>query len=162
MLKKALLAITAAAAIVTSVTTARADDAYPSKPVKLVIGFAVGGPTDVIARVLAKDLTVKFGQTFVVENRPGANSMIATELVSRAPADGYTLLMSTLAHNVNAIIAADKIKYDPFNGAFIAWYFGGFGLIGALAFVFFFSHRRIWAHVEKDENRKVQVVLAAD
>jgi tripartite-type tricarboxylate transporter receptor subunit TctC len=114
MLKRALLAITAAATIAASVASARADDAYPSKPVKLVLGFAVGGPTDVIARVLAKDLTVKFGQTFVVENRPGANSMIATEMVARAPADGHTLLMSTLAHNVNAIIATDKIKYDPF------------------------------------------------
>ena len=111
MLKSALLAI---AATLVATATAQADDAYPSKPVKVVIGFAVGGPTDVIARVVAKDLTTRLGQAFVGENRPGANSMIATELVSRAPADGYTLLMSTLAHNVNAIIAADRIKYDPF------------------------------------------------
>ncbi len=114
MLKRALLAVTATAILAATAAAARADDAYPNKPVKVVIGFAVGGPTDVIARVVAKDLTAKFGQSFVVENRPGANSMIATELVSRAPADGYTLLMSTLAHNVNAIIAADRIKYDPF------------------------------------------------
>jgi tripartite-type tricarboxylate transporter receptor subunit TctC len=113
MFKRVFLAITAAA-VITATGPARADDSYPSKPVKLVLGFAVGGPTDVIARVLAKDLTVALGQPFVVENRPGANSMIATELVSRAPADGYTLLMSTLAHNVNAIIAKDRIKYDPF------------------------------------------------
>lgn len=55
-----------------------------------------------------------------------------------------------------------SIKYDPYEAAFIAWYIGGFGLVGALAFVFFFSHRRIWAHVERDSNGKLQVVLAAD
>ena len=114
MLKNALMAFTAIAAIVSTTTAARADDAYPNKPVRLVLGFAVGGPTDVIARVLAKDLTISLGQSFIVDNRPGANSMIATEMVARSPANGYTLLVSTLAHNVNAIIAADKIKYDPF------------------------------------------------
>ncbi len=55
-----------------------------------------------------------------------------------------------------------SIKYDPYDAAFIAWYIGGFGLCGALAFVFFFSHRRVWAHVEKDENGDLQVTLAAD
>jgi len=114
MLKKALMAITAIATIASTTTAARADDSYPDKPVRLVLGFAVGGPTDLIARVLAKDLTISLGQSFIVDNRPGANSMIATEMVSRSPANGYTLLVSTLAHNVNAIIAADKIKYDPF------------------------------------------------
>ncbi len=55
-----------------------------------------------------------------------------------------------------------SIKYDPYDAAFVAWYIGGFGLVGALAFVFFYSHRRIWAHVERDENGILQVVLAAD
>ncbi len=55
-----------------------------------------------------------------------------------------------------------SIKYDPYDAAFVAWYIGGFGLVGALSFVFFFSHRRIWAHIEKDENGELQVVLAAD
>ena len=84
MHKRALLAFTAIATLVSATTAARADDAYPSRPVRLVIGFAAGGPTDVIARVLAKDLTAKLGQSFLVENRPGANSMIGTEVVARS------------------------------------------------------------------------------
>lgn len=55
-----------------------------------------------------------------------------------------------------------SIKYDPYNGAFIAWYFGGFGLCGALMFVFFFSHKRIWAHIETNQDGKTEVVLAGD
>jgi cytochrome c biogenesis protein len=55
-----------------------------------------------------------------------------------------------------------SIKYDPYEAAFIAWYIGGFGLVGALAFVFFYSHRRVWAHVERDENGDLKIVLAAD
>ncbi len=55
-----------------------------------------------------------------------------------------------------------SIKYDPYNGAFIAWYFGGFGLVGALMFVFFFSHKRIWAHIERSEDGSTQVVLGGD
>jgi tripartite-type tricarboxylate transporter receptor subunit TctC len=87
--------------------------AYPSKPVKLLVGFAAGGPTDVIARVLAQDLSVSLGQGVVVENRTGANAMIATQEVRRAPPDGYTILMTTLSHNVNAILLADRKPYDP-------------------------------------------------
>ena len=55
-----------------------------------------------------------------------------------------------------------SIKYDPFEAAFIAWYIGGFGLVGALCFVFFYSHRRVWAHIERDENGEIKVMLAAD
>jgi tripartite-type tricarboxylate transporter receptor subunit TctC len=87
--------------------------AYPSKPVKLVVGFAAGGPTDVIARILAQDMSATLGQTVLVENKTGAAGMIATQEVRRAPADGYTLLMITLTHNVNAILYADKKPYDP-------------------------------------------------
>jgi tripartite-type tricarboxylate transporter receptor subunit TctC len=86
---------------------------YPTKPVKLLVGFAAGGPTDVIARILAQDMSTTFGQTVVVENKTGANAMIATQEVKRAAPDGYTLLMTTLSHNVNAILLADKKPYDP-------------------------------------------------
>lgn len=86
---------------------------YPSKPVKLVVGFAAGGPTDVIARILAQDMSTMLGQTVLVENKTGANAMIATQDVKRAAPDGYTLLMTTLSHNVNAILLADKKPYDP-------------------------------------------------
>jgi tripartite-type tricarboxylate transporter receptor subunit TctC len=87
--------------------------AYPVKPIRLVIGFAAGGPTDVIGRVLAADMTQVLGQTVLVENKPGAAAMTATLEVKRAPADGYTLLMTTLTHSVNAILHAEKKPYDP-------------------------------------------------
>jgi tripartite-type tricarboxylate transporter receptor subunit TctC len=88
--------------------------AYPVKPIRLIVGFAAGGPTDVIARVLAQHMTTSMGQTVVVENRTGANAIIATELVARAAPDGYTTLFSSLSLLVNALLSGDKIKYDPF------------------------------------------------
>jgi tripartite-type tricarboxylate transporter receptor subunit TctC len=87
---------------------------YPSKPVKVIVGFAAGGPTDVIARVMAQDMSASLGQGFVVENRPGANAVIATEFVARAAPDGYTVLFSSLSLLVNAILLEGKAKYDPF------------------------------------------------
>ena len=86
---------------------------YPAKPVRLLVGFAAGGPTDVIARIIAQDLTGLLGQGVVVENRTGANAMIATQEAKRAAPDGYTLLMTTLSHNVNAILLAHQKPYDP-------------------------------------------------
>jgi tripartite-type tricarboxylate transporter receptor subunit TctC len=87
---------------------------YPSKPVRIVVSFAAGGPTDVIARVIAQDMTASLGQSVIVENRTGANAIIATDLVARAAPDGYTTLFSSLSLLVNAILSPDKIKYDPF------------------------------------------------
>lgn len=86
---------------------------FPAKPVKLMVGYAAGGPTDVIARILAQDMTAALGQTVLVENKTGAGGMIATQELKRAAPDGYTLLMITLSHNVNAILYADKKPYDP-------------------------------------------------
>jgi tripartite-type tricarboxylate transporter receptor subunit TctC len=87
---------------------------YPTRPARIVIGFAAGGPTDVIARLVAQDMTASLGQAFIVENRPGANAIIATEAVARAAPDGYTLLFSSLSLLVNAILQEGKVKYDPF------------------------------------------------
>src|SRR5262245_36652259 len=86
---------------------------FPNKPVRMVVGFSVGGPTDVIARIIAQDMTASFGQPVLVENKAGAASMIATQDVKRSAADGYTLYMTTLTHSVNAILHADKKPYDP-------------------------------------------------
>ena len=86
---------------------------FPAKPVKMLVGFAAGGPTDVIARILAQDMSAALGQTVLVENKAGAAGMIATQEVKRAAPDGYTLIMITLTHNVNAILYADKKPYDP-------------------------------------------------
>jgi len=103
------------AAIVFCFSAAAHAQSYPNKPVKLLVGFAAGGPTDVIARILAHDMTQTLGQTVLVENKAGATSMIATQEVKRAPADGYTLYMTTLTHSVNAVLHADKKPYDPIN-----------------------------------------------
>jgi tripartite-type tricarboxylate transporter receptor subunit TctC len=86
---------------------------YPDKPIRLVVGYSAGGPTDVIARVIAQDMTASLHQSVVVENKTGANGLIGTLEVKKAAADGYTLLMTTLSHNVNAILMAEKKPYDP-------------------------------------------------
>ena len=94
--------------------TAMSAQDYPSKPVRFVVGFGAGGPTDVIARIVAQDLGVAMGQGFLVENRPGANAIIATEYVARSAPDGYTMLFSSLSLLVNAILPGNTVKYDPF------------------------------------------------
>jgi tripartite-type tricarboxylate transporter receptor subunit TctC len=86
---------------------------FPVKPVRIVVGFSAGGPTDVIARILAQDMSATLGQTVLVENKAGAASMIGTLEVKRAAPDGYTLYVTTLTHSVNAILHADKKPYDP-------------------------------------------------
>ena len=87
---------------------------YPAKPVKFIVGFAAGGPTDVIARVVAQDMTQMLGQSVVVENRPGANAIPATEFVAKSAPDGYTLLFSSLSLLVNHALIDSKVNYDPF------------------------------------------------
>jgi tripartite-type tricarboxylate transporter receptor subunit TctC len=110
---KKTTAILAAAAL-SVLSGAAAAQGYPARPVKILIGFAAGGPTDVIARIVAGDMTASLGQTFFVENRPGANAIIATDAVAQASPDGYTLLFSSLSLLVNAILQPDKVHYDPF------------------------------------------------
>lgn len=85
---------------------------YPTKTIKLIIGFAAGGPTDVIGRILAQDMSATLGQTVIVENRTGANALIATEAVAHAAPDGYTLLFASLSHNVNPLLSKEA-KYHP-------------------------------------------------
>src|SRR5262245_12051042 len=77
---------------------------YPSRPVRWVVGYAPGGGTDITARLIGQWLSERLGQPFVIENRPGANSNIATEAVVRAPADGYTLLLVAGANAINATL----------------------------------------------------------
>jgi tripartite-type tricarboxylate transporter receptor subunit TctC len=79
----------------------------------MLIGFAAGGPTDVIGRILAQHMTATLGQSVVVENRTGANSLIATREVAKAKPDGYTVLFASLSHNVNRLLLNEKAEYEP-------------------------------------------------
>lgn len=90
---------------------ALAADRYPSKPVRLVVPYAPGGGSDIIARVLGLKLGEALNQTFVVDNRPGAASMIATEIVAHSPGDGYTLILADVPHAIN-VATASKPTYD--------------------------------------------------
>lgn len=84
---------------------------YPSGPVKIVVGFTAGGPTDLAARLIAAKLQVAFGQSFVVDNRPGAGSNLASEIVANAAPDGYTLLMAAAPLAINNHLYKD-LKFD--------------------------------------------------
>jgi len=86
-------------------------DPWPSKPVTLVLPFPAGGQTDAVARLLARHLEAQFGQAFVVVNRPGANSLIGTQMVARAQADGHTLLLNMTALVTNPILLPN-VQYD--------------------------------------------------
>ena len=90
-----------------------AQDNYPSKPVRIMVSFAAGGPTDQVARIMSAKLTELLGQTFLVENRTGAGGNLGAADVARAPADGYTLLMATVStHAINPGLYK-KMPYDP-------------------------------------------------
>ena len=112
--RRTLCVATLATATLLGAPVAWAQADYPTKPIKLIVGYAAGGPTDVIARLIGQDIGTTLGQSVIVENRTGANGNIATEMVSRAPADGYTLIVNTLSHNVNAVLQPGMVKYDPF------------------------------------------------
>lgn len=90
--------------------TVRSAD-YPQKPVRLVVGFPAGSGVDILARLAGQKLTDLYSQSFVIENRPGAGTNIATAFVAKAPPDGYTLLMGTVANAINANLYA-KLPFD--------------------------------------------------
>ena len=80
---------------------------YPARPVRLVVGYAAGGAADTLARIVGQALTERLGQTFVVENRVGAGGNLATEMIFRTPADGYTMLVNTTPNIASAPLAND-------------------------------------------------------
>ena len=84
---------------------------YPTRPIKVIIGFTPGGPADIVARLIGQSLSAQLGQPFVIENRPGAGTTIATESVAHAAPDGYTLLWTTSADEINKTLYA-KLNYD--------------------------------------------------
>ena len=97
----------ALAGVVAGTAASRADD-YPTRPVKIIAPFGAGGPTDVYTRDIAEELQKSLHQAFVIENRPGAGTTLGTDLVARATADGYTLLMVSSTQTVNETLYANK------------------------------------------------------
>jgi tripartite-type tricarboxylate transporter receptor subunit TctC len=89
---------------------AAADNAYPARPIKLIVGFAPGGSTDVLARTIANDLSSKLGQQVIVDNRAGAGTLIAADFVSKSAADGYTLMYATPSTLVAALLQRKNLQ----------------------------------------------------
>ena len=107
------LAVAAAALTLVHAPLSDAQATYPTRPVRLVVPFPAGGTTDILARAAAQKLSDALGQQVIVDNRPGAGGNIGSELVAKAPPDGYTLLMGTVGtHAINASLYS-KLPYDP-------------------------------------------------
>ena len=106
------LAIAALAAIALQASAATAQQDWPNKPVRILIGFGAGGGTDVATRIVAEGLSEILGQQFTVENRPGAGGTIAGGVVARAPKDGYTAIALSMGHAVSAVMVK-SVPYDP-------------------------------------------------
>ena len=108
VLALALLALAACAAPI-----AAQEAAYPTKPVRMVVPFAAGGSTDILARALAAGLGERFGSSVFVENKPGATGVVGSEFVARAAPDGYNILMGTVSSHSTAVSLYAKLPYDP-------------------------------------------------
>jgi tripartite-type tricarboxylate transporter receptor subunit TctC len=103
--------LAAGAAALPAVSRVAWAQAYPTRPVRLVVGYAAAGANDIVGRIMGQWLSERLGRPFVIENRPGAASNIATEVVVRAPADGYTLLVGGTTNAINATLY-DKLNFD--------------------------------------------------
>jgi len=109
--RRNFLRLTAGAAALPVVQRVARAQAYPSRPVRIIVGFAAGGGQDIIARLVAQWLSERLGQQFVVENRPGAGGNIGAEAVVKAPPDGYTLLLVGAVHAINATLY-ERLNYN--------------------------------------------------
>lgn len=105
LLRPLLLAVGVAACLL---AVPASGQTYPTRPVKIIVPFATGGPADNYARFMAQRLQEAMGQSFVVDNKPGAGSVIGTDIAAKSPADGYTLLLMSNAHTVNETLIANK------------------------------------------------------
>src|SRR5438128_2223391 len=88
-------------------------DSYPGKPIRIVVGYSAGGGNDIIVRVMAPEMSKGLGQPIIVDNKPGAQSIIAAELVAKSPADGYTLLMGPSGPMTINPATYSKLPYSP-------------------------------------------------
>ena len=109
--RRQFLHLAAGAAALPAVSRIAWAQTYPTRPVRIIVGFAAGGATDIVARLMGQWLSERLGQQFIIENRPGAGSNIATEAVVRAPPDGYTLLLVSPANAINATLY-DKLNFN--------------------------------------------------
>jgi tripartite-type tricarboxylate transporter receptor subunit TctC len=109
--RRTFLHLAASAAALPAVSRIAWAQAYPARPVRIIVGFPAGGGVDIIARLMGQWLSERLGQPFLIENRPGAGSNIATEVVVRAPADGYTLLLVHASNAINATLY-DKLNFN--------------------------------------------------
>lgn len=107
-----LNALCSALALVHAETVLAAEPAYPTRPVRLVVPYAPGGGSDITARMIGQKLGERLGQAFVIDTRPGAASLIGTEIVAKAAGDGYTLILADVPHAINAVMFP-KPPYDP-------------------------------------------------
>jgi tripartite-type tricarboxylate transporter receptor subunit TctC len=110
--RRNFLHLAAGAAALPALSRFAVAQAYPARPVRIIVGFAPGGTTDIAARLIGQWLSERLGQPFVIENRPGASTTIGTEVVVRAPADGYTLLLATTASAINTTLFEGKLNYN--------------------------------------------------
>jgi tripartite-type tricarboxylate transporter receptor subunit TctC len=109
--RRKFLHLAAGAAALPAVSHFAWAQSYPTRPVHIIVGFAPGGATDILARLMGQWLSEKLGQPFIIDNRPGGGTNIATEAAVRAPADGYTLLMVGTTQAINATLY-DKLNFD--------------------------------------------------
>ena len=113
LLSRALLALSIAGAIGSAHAQATAAKDYPARPIRIVVTFTPGGPTDIVARAVGQKLSEAWGQTVVVDNRPGAAGNIGMDLVAKAPADGYTLVLGSFGPMIISPFVYSKLPYDP-------------------------------------------------
>src|SRR5436853_4825576 len=111
LLRRQFLQLAAGAVAAPAVARRSFADAYPSRPVRLIVGFTPAGGNDIIARLMGQWLTERLGQTFVIENRPGAGTNIAAEVVINSPPDGYTLFVTNLSNAINATLY-EKLNFN--------------------------------------------------
>src|ERR1700730_2066711 len=112
--RRKFLHLAAGAAALPAVSRIACAQTYPARPVRLVVGYAPGGGTDIAARLIGQWLSERLSQQFVIENRPGATTNIGTEAVVRASPDGYTLLMATASNAINATLYT-KLSFNFIN-----------------------------------------------
>jgi tripartite-type tricarboxylate transporter receptor subunit TctC len=110
--RRTFLHLAAGAAALPAVSRIARAQTYPSRPVRIIVPFAPAGTTDILARLIGQRLSERLGQPFVIENRPGASTMIGTEAVVRSPADGYTLMLIATASAINPTLYENKISYN--------------------------------------------------